>query len=394
MVALPPIAEHHHSGNKELKKIILIHNIVNPTRTYLFNEMDAFFRKRGYSFKVIFLSTTDKNRDWEIGKEFGFDFEILGNFAIRLKGKDIHTFFINPKIISMLNRENPDKVICFGWDHLAAYVSNHWCRKHMRDFIFFAESTTNEKSWRRTLFNPLVKYLLKRVDFFLAGGTRAKEYLVRLGVSDQKIHIFYNSVDIGYFSEQSKKLSLEEKQKIKDELGIKTDKIILFSGQLIERKGIFELLSGFADYSHSDPDISLLILGKGPAKEALKKMIRDRDVANVFFGDFVQYEDIYKYYALSDLFILPSREEVWGLVINEAASCGLPIITTSVTGASIDLVEEGKNGFIIKPNCPKCITSAIRKIFESNLHKENTSRALVQKTDIPTMLKNIENIFL
>lgn len=372
-----------------MKKIILIHNIINPTRTFLFNEMRKSFRNLGYDFKVLFLSASDKNRDWEVGGGFDFEYEVLDNHAVRLGKKDTHTFFINPKMGEKLKEENPDIIICFGWDHLNAYVANHWARKNNKKFIFFAESTVNEKSWRRTLSSPLVKYFVAHVDLFWAGGTRAKEYLMQLGAPEKKIQLLHNSIDIDFFTKKAQEFSAGEKQKLKNKLGLKTSKVILFIGQLIERKGVFELLEGFSSYQKTDPDVSLLFVGSGQEKEKMQKIIKEQDIQNVFFGGFVQYEETYKYYAISDLFILPSHEEVWGLVINEAAACGLPIITTTVTGASVDLICEGKNGYVIKPKCAECITKAIEKVFTNNLHKKNTSLEIVQKTNIPSMLKNI-----
>jgi len=371
-------------------KILAIHPIINPMRVYLFNEMHDYYISKGYDFEVLFLSVSDKNRHWENNYDMKFKYNILKNFAIRTGRKDLFTFFINPQIHPFLNKTNPDIIICCQWDHYSAYASNYWTRKNSKKFIFFAESTINERSWRRIVFSPLVNYLIKRIEIFWAGGTRAKEYLIHLGVPSEKINIFYNSIDINYFSEKSENFSTEEKNKLRNKLGIKTDRIILFSGQLIERKGVFELLEGFLNYSKNDVNTSLLMIGKGQEKEKMEKIIKIKNISNIFFGDFVQYKDLYKYYSISDLFILPSREEVWGLVLNEAAACGLPIITTTATGAGIDLVEEGKNGYIIKPNCPKCITEAIKKVFENNLHNHNNSIAIVQKTRISEMLKRIK----
>ena len=373
-----------------MKKILVIHNIVHPTRTFLFNEMRKHFKSLGFSFKVIFLSQSDKNRDWEFENDFKFDHEVLKNHNLRFGKKDLHTFFINTDIWKKLSEENPDIILCFGWDHSSAYLARLWAYKNNKKFIFFAESTISEKSWRRTLFNPLVKFFVRRIDSFWAGGTRAKEYLMTLGVSSQKIQIFYNSVDIDYFSKKCNELTLDEKNAIKKILGITTSKTILFVGQLIERKGIHELLEGFAQYQKNNCDISLLIIGNGIEKEGMAEVIKNENIQNVYFKKFAPYDEIYKYHAIADLFILPSREEVWGLVLNEAAACGLPIISTTVTGASIDLIENDRNGYTIEPKCPKCIASAIEKIFANKLDIKNTSAEIVQKTNIPKMLNTIK----
>lgn len=63
----------------------------------------------------------------------------------------------------------------------------------------------------------------------------------------------------------------------------------------------------------------------------------------------IQQEELIKYYALSDIFILPSFEEVWGLVINEALASGLYVLSSKYAGASYDLIKEGWNGEIFNP---------------------------------------------
>jgi glycosyltransferase involved in cell wall biosynthesis len=370
-------------------KVLIIINYIGPIRVFLFNKLKKYFDEKNCEFKVIFLSETDKNRDWRKEENMKFNFEILNNFAVRTYEKDLNTFFINPKIIGVLNKENPDKIISFGWDHFACYAANHWCRKNNKKFTLWSGSTIYEKSWRRTLFNPLVKWLVKRSNNFIAYGTRSKEYLISLGAPENKVQIFFNTIDVEYFEENISKITEEQKADLKKELGITTSKIILFSGRLIEMKGIFEMLEGYADYKKIDNDISLLIMGKGPDETNLKKYISENKIKDVFFTGFIQYNDLYKYYAISELFLFPSRQDIWGQVINEAVTCNLPIITTEKVGACADLVEEGKNGYIIKENCAKCITGSILKIFKNNLHKSNSSKEILEKIRIENILKNI-----
>ncbi|MFH1457314.1 MAG: glycosyltransferase [Patescibacteria group bacterium] len=370
-------------------KVIIIINFISPIRVFLFNKLNTYFSNKNQELKVLFLSETDKNRNWEREKNIEFQYEILDNFAIRSKRKDLNTFFINPKINKLLNKENPDKIICFGWDHFVAYAANRWARKNQKEFVLWSGSTINEKSWRRTVFNPLVKYLVKRTNHFIAYGTRAKEYLIILGAAEQNIEIFYNTIDIDYFQKEIKNFSETKKQDLKNKLGITSSKVILFNGQLIERKGIFELLEGYNQYKQKDSDISLLMIGGGQEKTRINRTINEGDIKDVILVDFIQYRNVYKYYAISDMLILPSREEVWGLVINEALACGLPVITTNKVGASADLVENGKNGYIIKVNCSDCINKAISLIFKNNLHIQNNSKKVLCKTKVEKQWKII-----
>ncbi len=369
-----------------MNKILLLHNIITPYRVHQFNEMNKYYTASNIAFKVIFLSESDKNRHWN-NFDIQFSFDVLENAAIRFGKKDLYTFFINKNIYGLLEKENPDKIICFGWDHLAAYSSFYWTRKHNKEFILWSGSTAYEKSWRRHLFNPIVKYLVRHADKCIGDGTRHRDYLILLGAKPKNVEIFYVQVDIDYFINKSDEFSADDKKQFKKGLGINTQKTILFNGQLIERKGIFELLQGFRMYQEKHNDITLLILGRGMEKEKMQKIIANQNIQNIVFADFVPYEEVYKFYTISDMLILPSREEAWGLVINEAMACGLPVISTYETGAVDDLIEEGKNGYIIKSNCPESIESSISKIYENKLDKINNSRYKIKNMLVVQMIK-------
>ena len=375
-----------------MKKVLILHNIISPIRVHLFNELNAYYQAQETSFKVVFLSVTDKNRDWKINMDMNFNYEILSNIPLRVGKKDLFTFFINPDILKIIKKENPTAIISFGWDNWATYIANWWCKKNNRKFILWAGSTAFEKSWRRTITRPLIKFLIKKTHHFIVYGTRAKKYLISLGAPGNSITIIYNSVDIDYFKNRSTQLSTHDKQNLKNKLNITTKKVIIFSGQLIERKGVFELLAGFKEYQKIDTDISLLIVGNGQEKEKMKNIIKMENIKNVIFAGFVQYCDLYKYYSISNLLIAPSREEVWGLVINEAMACGLPVITTNETGASVDLIQNGKNGYIIKSNCSNCIAKSIKNIFINNLDNKNNSWSTIQKTKIAKNITKLNSL--
>jgi glycosyltransferase involved in cell wall biosynthesis len=369
-----------------MKKILVLHYIPTPHRNYQFNLMNELYKKQGIGFKVAFLSKTDKNRDWN-KFDIQFDYEILKNFAIRVGRKDLYTFFINTNILDLLNRERPDKIICFGWDNFASYISLLWCKWHKKKFIMWSGSTDNEKSWRRTLFNPLVKFIVKHSDECVGDGTRHRNYLIKLGADPKHTHIFYYQIDVDYFEKRTSAFKDPDKKAFKKQLGINTSKLLIFNGQLIERKGIFELLEAFANIQKSDSDISLLMLGRGREQDRLLKIITDNHIRNVFFPGFVQYDEVYKYFAISDMLVIPSREEAWGLVINEAMACGLPVITTDKVGACDDMIQQGKNGYVIPTHCSSCIECAILNVYELNLYMNNSALEKVRSFPMEKMIR-------
>jgi glycosyltransferase involved in cell wall biosynthesis len=92
--------------------------------------------------------------------------------------------------------------------------------------------------------------------------------------------------------------------------------------------------------------VGLYIIGGSPTIEYLD-LIKKYNLRNVHFIDFQSKKALNNYYLVADIFILPTREDIWGLVINEAMAAGLPVITTNKCVAGLELIEDGKNGFII-----------------------------------------------
>jgi len=369
------------------QKILIIHNIITPIRNYYFNHFKTFFAKKNIDFKVIFLSHSDKNRHWKNFDDMKFEYEVLDNFAIRVGKKDLFTFFVNLNLKKVLQRENPDVIICAGWDHFAAYYANYWCRKNKKKFILWSGSTNYEKSWRRRLFNPLVKYLVKRTQHFFAYGTRAKQYLENLGANSKQIQILWNTCDLKTFKNYQK---THNQNTLKKNLGLQGKTILLFNGQIIERKGIFELISGFKILNKKHQNFVLLLIGKGQAEKKLKKKIQIEKIKNIRFLGHLDYHKLPEYYSLADLFILPSEEEVWGLVINEAMACGLPILTNKTVGASSDLVKHGQNGYIMQICTGQEIVKGVDFIIQNGLIEKNNSAQIIQDFELEKSINKLK----
>jgi glycosyltransferase involved in cell wall biosynthesis len=93
----------------------------------------------------------------------------------------------------------------------------------------------------------------------------------------------------------------------------------------------------------------------------------------VCFPGFAQREDLAVVYSLAEVLVLPTRSDTWGLVVNEAMVCGLPIVVTSVAGCAQDLVEDGWNGYVVPPRDPDRLAAAIRSLAEQPETREQMS---------------------
>lgn len=343
--------------NKNIKfKVALIHNIIAPYRVSLFEELS---RNPNIDFFFYFTSESEKNRDWIIDSNFSFNYKILPKITLYL-GKE--TFYhINPTIIREIYNGKFDVIISAGYSSFTNQIAFLVAKLLNIPFILWSGSTENEHSLLRIISLPFVKYIVRHSDSFIAYGTGAKKYLTRLGAVEEKIFISFNSVDINFFENITLDLNLN-KNKLKEKFGLNHNFIVLYAGQLIERKGIKYLLKAHKKLNNIH-DVGLVIVGNGNQKSELVEWIKINKVNYVHIFDFVQKDTIPYFYAVADIFVLPSTEEVWGLVLNEAMACGLPVVSTNKVGASVDLIQNGINGFVVEPKNEAQLCESINKII-------------------------------
>jgi glycosyltransferase involved in cell wall biosynthesis len=147
-------------------------------------------------------------------------------------------------------------------------------------------------------------------------------------------------------------------------LGITRGFVVLYCGQFIQRKGLRYLLEAYASIKMRHQDVALVMIGYGPERVLLLEQVERSGLSDVHVVDHVELTEMPKMYAMADVFVLPSLEETWGLVVNEAMACGLPVIVTDRAGASIDLVRQGENGYVIPAGDSAAIAECVTRLIE------------------------------
>lgn len=340
-------------------KSLILHNIISSNTVFKLNHYISSHRSELGQTQVWFCATTEDNRRWKLHEPFHFPYTVLPHFSLRLRGSDLFTYFINPTIWSQLNAHRPDQIIVCGWDLFAYQAAFIWARLHRRRITLWSGSTVGEPSWRRSLTLPLVHLFIRWSHDFIAYGTRAKEYLSSLGADPAHITIFPNDVNAGYFRRQAQKFR-PQKSRLKHQLGLHCSKNFIFCGQLIARKGVEELLTSYSQFRKHHADWGLVIVGYGQLEHRLKQRVNQEKIPDVVFLGAVEQYDLPRIYVACDCLVLPSREEVWGLVVNEALYCGLKVIVSERCGAAVDLVTP-ENG-IITPSDIAGLTRALTQM--------------------------------
>jgi len=208
-------------------------------------------------------------------------------------------------------------------------------------------------SSNRTLLKKILKrvffyFLNKLTDSFLSIGSMNSKYYLDHGVSNNKIFLVPYAVDNDYYST---KASFFQKERItlKKKLGLDVNRpIILFASKLSQRKRPFDLLEAYIEcLTKLEIKPYLLFVGDGLLGEKIKSKVKKLKLENnVFLLGFQGLRELPAYYDLCDVFVLPSSNEPWGLVVNEAMNAQKAIIVSNEVGCGYDLVKHGENGYI------------------------------------------------
>jgi len=335
------------------RRVVILTEIIAPYRIPVFNVLAT---RSEIDVHVIFLSRTDRSmRDWRVYEdEIRFSYEVLPCWRRRV-GK--YNFLLNSSVTSALRRANPDVLVCGGYNYLAAWQAMNWAKRNQIDFLLWCESTAQDRRGRHSLVEWLKRKFLHNCDGFVVPGHSALEYLKQFASPQQKIFLARNAVDIDLFAATEQKIR-STADRLRGELALPA-RYFLFVGRLVRSKGVVDLIEA---YSELNPElrsqISLVFAGDGPLRAELEALARDIYPGSVHFAGFVQRDELANYYALAECLVMPTHTDPWGLVVNEAMACSLPVICTNVAGCAEDLIRA--NGIRVAPGDVRQLSEAMR----------------------------------
>jgi len=218
------------------------------------------------------------------------------------------------------------------------------------------------------------KFIYKHSDAVIVYGKHVRDYLINLGVQADKIFCAFHSVDNTIIN---KFVSEENKKKLKDFLGVSGHKVVLYVGRLNRCKGLDYLIEAVSNIDSSD--VTVLFIGGGTEKSTFEGKCKRLGIQYRFLGH-IPNQELYRYYAIADIFVLPSIttvdfKEPWGLVINEAMNQACPIITTDAVGAAAGgLVIDNKNGLIVPEKNSVALKNAIELLLKDKALRKRMGR--------------------
>jgi 1,2-diacylglycerol 3-alpha-glucosyltransferase len=242
-------------------------------------------------------------------------------------------------ITEALDRGQPDAVAIVGYARPESIAALRWAERHGRPTILMSESQAIDRPrvwWKESIKRARVR----RFDAALVGGPSHRDYLVELGMPAGRIALGYNAVD--HEAHATRAEALRSSGTRPD--GIPPGPYFLAVSRFVAEKDLPLLIRAFARYRlEAAPGSAwdLVLCGDGPERERIAQVIAESGVeAFIHRPGFLQEEELAPWFAFASAFVLPSRSEPWGLVVNEAAACGLPLIVSEAAGCAETLVPE------------------------------------------------------
>ena len=324
-------------------KILWLANIPSPYRVNFFNELG-----KSCDLTVLFEKKFSSERDdsWK-------SYDLRSFKAIFLKGKSVGVAeAFCPSVIKYLQKHY-DHIVVTNFSDPTGILAILYLK--LRNIPYelegdgaFPGSGKGPKEW-------LKRILIKNADRYFSTAEIHEKYYELYGAKKSKI-CRYPFTSVYKKNVLSKPVELHVKNRIRQDLDIRDKYMVLSVGQIIYRKGYDVLIKAASRLSKN---YGFYIVGGKPSQEYIE-LLEYLNLDNVHFIDFMCAEELAKYYEAADVFVHPTREDIWGLVINEAMAKGLPIITTDRCIAGTEMIINGKNGFIVEVGDDKAIAEAIQ----------------------------------
>lgn len=336
-----------------MKRVLFLTNYASPYRVHFFDTLG-----KDMEVTVLFSERIEdkkhRSADWFVQGEGRFRLVQLTRRAASFHGRDLCT-----DVIDWLKKPFDAIIVC-GYSSPTAMLAMAYLR--WKKIPFYIEVDGGLIRQDSGIKYHLKKMLVSSASYWLSTGKYTTEYLVHYGAAEERVYPYpFSSLHEEDILKHA--VSEQDKAALRRELDVQEKQMILSIGQFIHRKGFDVLLKAAAKL---DPDTGIYIVGGEPTEEYLQ-LAKELGLKNVHFLGFMKKETLTKYYQAADLFVLPTREDIWGLVINEAMAYGLPVVTTDKCVAGLELVEDGVNGYIVPVGDADALADKMRAVLSADL---------------------------
>ena len=313
-------------------KVLFLTNIPSPYRVEFFNQLGTFC-----DLTVLYQKERSSERDkkWIGVSNDSYKKVFLSGIST---GVDQSISF---EVLKYLRKGKYDKIFICGIASPTEMLALIWCK--LRRIPYYFESDGGIPKSGKGIKELVKKFNLSGAHKYLSTGKMHDEYYRAYGIDSKKIiHYPFSSVTQSEIIKSP--VSKKRKKELRSSHGINARIVAVTVGQFIYRKGLDILIKAWGDMKQ---DAALVIVGGIPPEEYIN-LVSKNENKNIVFVPFLKKDELSEYYQMADVFVFPTREDIWGLVVNEAMAHGLPIISTDRSGAAVELVSQNENGYIVR----------------------------------------------
>ena len=351
--------------------------VITPTPTPYRDPFWSTVSKRPeVDLEVFYCGGVTQDRPWDVSWAFDFRAEVMPGRNLHKKlGYDACCYY-NPGLPRRLREGQYDGLIFGGYNHVTMQIGLAYALLNRIPYFMMCEVYLNQPRWiwRKFVKTLPLRFLLTRAAGCFPTGTLAERYMRHYGVSEKRMCHVPNAPDVQAYWQQAQQLAPNRIQ-MRRETGFGDESVILFVGRLIDLKEVDTLLHAFAQVAKGRP-CRLVILGDGPTQPRLERLSRDLGIAHlVSFPGFLPPDQLPKWYAMSDLFVLPSSDETWSVVVLEALASGVPVVITKMVGCFADVLNDPIVGEAVPPCDVVNLTRAIERRLAARVSRDEIANA-------------------
>jgi len=338
-----------------MKRVLFITNYASPYRVCFYDELAKYM-----DVTVLFSDRIEdkkhRSADWFISGEGRFKAVQLEKRVASMGGRDLCTD------VTAWLKQDWDAIVVCGYAYPTVVLAMAYMRLHRIPFFMEVDGglireTSGPKLWFK-------RCLVSQATGWISSGNYTTKYLVHYGAEASKTHLYpFTSLWEREIPEAAP--TDAKKRQIREKLGMQEEKIVLYVGRFDPKKGMDDLLQVTPEL---DKTAGIYFIGGEPTAEH-QAFCEECGLKNVHFVGFRKKEALEEYYQAADLLVLPTKSDVWGLVINEAMAQGLPVVTTDRCVAGLELIENGKNGYIVPVDDNDALTAAINRVLSEDYRK-------------------------
>jgi glycosyltransferase involved in cell wall biosynthesis len=319
-----------------MRRVTVVSPEPTPYRAPLFDRI-----ARHVELTVVYAAQTVAGREWSVP---------LQHRAVFLRGLRVpgvrsllrHDYPVTPGVLRALRESRPDVVVISGWSTFASQAAVVWCRARRVPYVLHVESHDLDPrpAWRRRVKDTVATPVIRGAASVLAVGSAARDSALARGTRD--VRVFANTIDVDRWIARADRLEPAPHDGV----------LVLSVGRDVPEKGFDVLREAGA---RAGTDVTIVTGG-------------------------LTEDELAQRYVDADVFALLSRHEPWGVVVNEAAASGLPLVLSDYVGAAHDLLRDGENGFVVPAEDVDAAAAALRRLADRDLRRRmgERSRELVR----------------